>query len=78
MLRALVGASTLLGDDLGGRLVAPIAAASSTELVDDYVIRRASSVRDLTPSLRNALCKWYSTVLGLMNICPAISWLVAP
>jgi hypothetical protein len=45
---------------------------------DDYAIRRASSVRDLTPSLRNALCRWYSTVLGLMNICPAISWLVAP
>ena len=33
----------------------------------DYRTRLASSLRDLTPSLRNALRRWYSTVLGLMN-----------
>jgi hypothetical protein len=32
-----------------------------------YAIRRASCVRDFTPSLRNTLRRWYSTVLGLMN-----------
>jgi hypothetical protein len=34
---------------------------------DDYAIRRASCVRDFTPSFQNALRRWYSTVLGLMN-----------
>ena len=38
----------------------------------------AGCVRDLTPSLRKALCKWYSTVLGLMNSCAAISRFALP
>ena len=38
----------------------------------------ASCVRDFTSSLRNALCRWYSTVLGLMNSWAAISRLVCP
>jgi len=37
------------------------------QAADGYIIRPASSVRDLTPSLWNALCRWYSTVRGLMN-----------
>jgi len=40
--------------------------------------RRASWVRDLTPSFLNTLPRWYSTVLGLMNSCSAISLLVEP
>jgi hypothetical protein len=40
---------------------------SCTESEDDHAIRRASCVRDFTPSLRNTLRRWYSTVLGLMN-----------
>jgi hypothetical protein len=32
-----------------------------------YRRRLASCVRDLTSSLRNALRRWYSTVLGLMK-----------
>ncbi len=32
-----------------------------------YEIRRASCVRVFTSSFRNALRRWYSTVLGLMN-----------
>ena len=35
-------------------------------------------MRDFTSSLRNALRRWYSTVLGLMNSCAAISRLVCP
>jgi hypothetical protein len=34
---------------------------------------RASWVRELTPSLRNTLRRWYSTVLGLTNSWAAIS-----
>ncbi len=40
--------------------------------------RCASWVRDLTPSFLNTLPRWYSTVLGLMNSCSAISLLVEP
>jgi hypothetical protein len=36
-------------------------------IVGNYNARCASCVRDLTSSLRKALCRWYSTVLGLMN-----------
>ncbi len=44
------------------------AAMSTTALFGGrYSLRCASCVRDLTPSLRNALCRWYSTVLGLMK-----------
>ena len=42
------------------------------------ITRRASCVRELTPSLRNTLCRWYSTVLGLMNNCVAMSRLACP
>lgn len=34
---------------------------------------RASWVRDVTPSLRNTLTRWYSTELVLMKSCAAIS-----
>lgn len=37
------------------------------KLRSGYAIRSASCVRDFTSSLRNALRRWYSTVLGLMN-----------
>jgi hypothetical protein len=40
--------------------------------------RRASCVRDLTPSLRKTLWRWYSTVLWLMKSWAAISRLFAP
>ena len=40
--------------------------------------RFASCVRDFTSSLRNTLRRWYSTVLGLMNSCAAISRFVFP
>jgi hypothetical protein len=50
------------------------AAVASDEIVAQsatgdplYSSRRASCVRDLTSSLRNALRRWYSTVLGLMK-----------
>ena len=33
----------------------------------DYRMRCASCVRDFTSSFRNALRRWYSTVLGLMK-----------
>jgi len=46
--------------------------------VPDCSRRCASCVRDFTSSFRNALRKWYSTVLELMNSFAAISWLVAP
>ena len=36
----------------------------------------ASCVRDVTSSLRNDFRRWYSTVLGLMKSCAAISRLV--
>ena len=39
---------------------------------------RASCVRDLTPSFRNTLCRWYSTVAELMNSRAAISLFVSP
>ena len=42
-------------------------AASAMIWVGNYNLRCASCVRDLTSSLRNALCRWYSTVLGLMK-----------
>jgi hypothetical protein len=38
----------------------------------------ASCVRDVTSSFRNALRRWYSTVLGLMKRCAAISRFVLP
>ena len=38
----------------------------------------ASCVRHVTSSFRNALRRWYSTVLGLMNRCAAISRFVLP
>ena len=41
-------------------------------------MRLASWVRDFTSSFRNTFPKWYSTVLGLMNSCAAISRLVCP
>jgi hypothetical protein len=37
------------------------------KLRSGYDIRSASCVRDFASSLRNALRRWYSTVLGLMN-----------
>ena len=37
-----------------------------------------SSLRLLTSSLRNTLCRWYSTVRGLMNSWAPISGLVCP
>jgi hypothetical protein len=40
--------------------------------------RWASCVRDLTSSFRNTFQRWYSTVLGLMKSCAAISRLVCP
>ena len=43
-----------------------------------YVMRLASCVRDFTSSFRNAFRRWYSTVLGLMNSCAAISRFVFP
>src|SRR4029450_1111868 len=43
-----------------------------------YEMRLASCVRDLTSSFRNAFRRWYSTVLGLMNSCAAISRFVVP
>jgi hypothetical protein len=45
---------------------------------DEHHSRCVSSVRDLMSSLRKALRRWYSTVLGLMNSCVAISRLVCP
>src|SRR6185503_20572652 len=48
------------------------------ELCIDLAIRFASCVRDFTPSLRNTLRRWYSTVLGLMKSCEAISRFVRP
>ena len=36
-------------------------------LVELYRILFASCVRDVTSNLRNALRRWYSTVLGLMK-----------
>src|SRR6266851_2439860 len=38
----------------------------------------ASWVRELTPSLRKTLTRWYSTVLALMKSCAAISWFRTP
>ena len=43
-----------------------------------YNLRCASCVRDFTSSFRNALCRWYSTVLGLMKSRAAISLLDLP
>ena len=43
-----------------------------------YNLSCASCVRDLTCSLRNTLCRWYSTVFALMNSLAAISRFVSP
>jgi hypothetical protein len=73
------GASLLLQGQLGeprrtvGRATAENVATASANVraavASDscYSSRRASCVRDLTSSLRNALRRWYSTVLGLMK-----------
>src|SRR5216683_3714438 len=38
----------------------------------------ANWVRELTPSLRKTLTRWYSTVLALTKSCAAISWFLRP
>src|SRR5690242_4973793 len=39
---------------------------------------RAGCVLEVTPSLRNALWRWYSTVFGLMKSCAPTSTFDAP
>ena len=62
--RAIHGAVVLAECD---RLVGSRTGRASAGSRDNYEIRCASCVRDFTSSLRNALRRWYSTVLGLMN-----------
>ena len=40
--------------------------------------RRISSAREVIPSFANTLRKWYSTVRGLRNSCPAMSLFEPP
>jgi hypothetical protein len=63
----------LAGGRVTGHHRIPVIAA---EEVASYGNRFASCVRDLMSSLRNALRRWYSTVLALMNSRAAISRLV--
>ena len=64
---ALGGLSTVLGDGVVGQPVDALAPESSPSTRPNYDMRCASWVRVFTLSFRNALRRWYSTVLGLMN-----------
>jgi hypothetical protein len=59
--------STIAGLRDVGRDSKPIGRRRSWADPACYEMRRASCVRDFTPSLRNTLRRWYSTVLALMN-----------
>ena len=51
----------------------PIVSPAMRVSAGDPANVRASCTRLVTPSLRKTLCRWYSTVLALMNSRPAIS-----
>src|SRR4051794_40165223 len=60
------------------RIVASVRVIRRRRIPVIYDSRSASCVRDLTSSFRNALRRWYSTVLALMNRRAAISRFVSP